>query len=476
MSVRGTFTSLSIGRNSLLAHRTAIDTVGHNLANAGVEGYTRQRATYSPMTATTTYGVGIQGNGVRIDSIQRMGQQLVERRLDQDASDSAEAESRLNFLNQLQVVYTDESWGVSDGINNFFNAFRELARNPASIVQRQEVLNAGAEMARRMNTAAARIEELRSDSDTQLKGYAGQVTQMASVIADLNREIRAIEANGGSANDLRDQRGVALRRIAELVEVRTHNDEDGHLIVQMTSGHTLVSGRRSATLETRPDPNNSGLAGIVYTDADGAKTVDITAGITSGAVGGVLNARDTAAAAALSGLDDLAFAIEQEVNLQHRAGFGLSIGGAAPANNANFFTILPGASGAASALAVDPALMADPRRLAAAETAAGSPGDNRNALELGAIEGRVILSNSSASDYWADQVRQVGDRVFRAERDMTNFDARKEQTTQVRESIAGVSVDEELAELVKVQTSFEASAKIISTADELLQTVLEIKR
>ena len=101
MGIRGSFTTLSIGRNSLLAHRTALDTVGHNLANSGVEGYTRQRAHYAPLPPSATT-IGSIGTGVRVDTIQRMGHSLVERRLDQDASDQHEAQKRLNFLNQMR--------------------------------------------------------------------------------------------------------------------------------------------------------------------------------------------------------------------------------------------------------------------------------------------------------------------------------------------------------------------------------------
>jgi flagellar hook-associated protein 1 FlgK len=475
MGVRGTFTSLTIGRNSLLAHRTALDTVGHNLANSGVKGYTRQRAQYSPMPATLS-NIGSLGNGVSITSIQRMGQSLVERRLDQDASDQNEANSRLTFLRQLEVVYTDESWGVSSGMTEFFNSFRDLSRNPGSSVQRAEVIARGSDLQRRFQSASERIETLRSDLDNELSAHASEVTQLSSLVADLNREIQDVESASGSANDLRDQRQNTVRRIAELIQIRTHNDSDGNMIVQMTSGHTLVSGRRSATLTTEPDPNNNTMAAVIYTDADGAKAVNVTASVGGGELGGKINARDNISAAALQRLDQLAFSLSEAVNTQHRAGFSLSVGGNPPTDQQNFFAPLVSAVGAAQALSLDAAILGDPRLLAASSSAGGSPGNNENALELAAIETTSLVAGSRPHDFWSDQVRQIGDQVARAQRDSANYDARMQQSTQIREAVSGVSIDEELAELVKVQASFEASAKIITTADEMLQTILRIKR
>jgi flagellar hook-associated protein 1 FlgK len=475
MSVRGTFTTLSIGRNSLLAHRTALDTVGHNLANSGVEGYTRQRANYNTLPPTAS-AIGPLGGGVRIDSIQRMGQGLVERRLDQDASDQHEAQARLNFLSQMEVVYTDESWGVSSGMTAFFNSFRDLSRNPGSLVQRTEVLARGEDLARRFASAADRIETLRSDLDAELSAHAAEITQLSATVADLNREILDVESDVGVANDLRDQRQRVVRRIAELVQIRSHTDSQGHTIVQMSSGHTLVSGRRSGILTTEADPNNSGLAMVRYTDADGTKPADVTHSVIGGELGGKLNARDNISGDALDRLNQLAFSLVSEVNNQHQAGFSLAVGGNPPINAQNFFTSINVVNGAAQAIIVDPAMLADPSLIAASSTANGSPGNNENALALAALEDATIINGSRPHDNWSDQVRQIGDQVARARRDSDNYDARMEQSTALREALSGVSVDEELAELVKVQTAFEASAKVVTTADEVLQTILAMKR
>ena len=108
-------------------------------------------------------------------------------------------------------------------------------------------------------------------------------------------------------------------------------------------------------------------------------------------------------------------------------------------------------NGAAQAIVVDPAMLADPGLIAASSTANGSPGNNENALALAALEDAPIINGSRPHDNWSDQVRQIGDQVARARRDSNNYDARMEQSTALREALSGVSVDEELAELVKVR-------------------------
>ena len=126
----------------------------------------------------------------------------------------------------------------------------------------------------------------------------------------------------------------------------------------------------------------------------------------------------------------------------------------------------------------------DAALVAAAIDANAAPGDNRNALAIAELEFKGIINGdpiddfaagTSAHDSWANEIRTLGDAASRARRDLQRTETRRDQTQQVRESISGVNMDEELADLVRVQRAFEASAKVVKTADETLQTILSLK-
>jgi flagellar hook-associated protein 1 FlgK len=474
----GTFAALGLGRNTLQAHRTAMDVVSHNMANSGVDGYSRQEAQYVAQSPYPTRA-GMIGNGVDIARFIRHGSTMVERRLDADTSSFYESRDRSAILAQVEVIYSDESYSIGPGMTEFFNSWRSLSQNPASMVGRREVIARGQDVANRINSAAERLLSLRRDQDSDLTAHAQRVTDLADTVARLNREIQQAESGQRPANDLRDERQRAVRGIAELTEIHSYSDADGSILISLRSGASLVSGRRSGRLYTEPDPGNSGLMRVMWENADQDKSIDATRQINGGRMGGLLAARDDFGAGALDRLDRLAFDLAGAVNSVHADGFTLAVDPPlplVPRTGQEFFAAIGAVSGAALAITVRGDLQSDPRLVAAAVAANTVPGDNRNALALADLELNAVIDGNTPHDYRANQVRRTGDEVSRAVRDQDITQARRNQTTNLRESISGVNIDQELSDLVKIQAAYEAAAKIVTTADEMLQTVLAIKR
>ncbi|HBU49446.1 MAG TPA: flagellar hook-associated protein FlgK [Myxococcales bacterium] len=499
------FQSLYVGRNSLRAHRTALDVISHNMANAAVPGYSRQLAYYDDAQANST-PQGFLGNGAQIASVGQNAQVILERRLDQDTSSFHEARARYEFLTQVEVVYTDASFGVGPGITSFFNGWRELSTNPASMVAREEVIARGEDIADRFNRASERLDFLRRDMNGDLAATADLVTRLAENIATLNREIHDAEAGSAVANDMRDARQKMVREISAAIRVQTFTDDEGYVHVVMDQGQSLVSGRRSGSLfaEAPPaDPNNprdSGLFRIIFRDADQTaqtplpKGADVTDQISGGELGGLIEARDNIVGAAYERLDTMVEEFVEKINLFHSQRpdpnnpgppQGVITAFDRDGNQGGDFFVFADANGSpAQQIRVNPTVIENAALVAAAIDANAAPGDNRNALAIAELEFKGIINGDAVDDFiggtsthdsWANEIRSLGDAASRARRDLQRTETRRDQTQQVRESISGVNMDEELADLVRVQRAFEAAAKVVKTADETLQTILSLK-
>ena len=178
----------------------------------------------------------------------------------------------------------------------------------------------------------------------------------------------------------------------------------------------------------------------------------------------------------------MAFDFVTEVNRVHNGGFTLPVdpgpppGTLVPRTGQDFFVSLGGVSGAARAMSVNGDVVRDPRLIAAATDVNAVPGDNRNALLLADISNNSVIAGDPPTDYWSNEVRRAGNAVAQANRDRDVTGARLNQTQNLREAVSGVNIDQELSDLVKIQAAYEAAAKIVTTADEMLQTVLAIKR
>jgi flagellar hook-associated protein 1 FlgK len=282
----------------------------------------------------------------------------------------------------------------------------------------------------------------------------------------LNTKISEAESRGQQANDLRDERGVALADLGELIEVSSIEDVTGQLTVFAGRGHVLVDKERTYQLVAVPNLSNNGLLDVQY-DAGAGPTTNLSPVIQSGRLKGLLDVRDQTIPALRASLDTMASELVTQVNQQHRLGFGLD-----GSTNQDFFVA---AGTTASTIAVS---LANARQIAASSTATGVPGNNANALALAGLRNTAFASfgNVTFQEYYSAIAGNFGSTAQGVEGNLRAQQVLHDQLTSQRASISGVSMDEELANLLQYQRSFEAASRMIVIADELFQTILSIKR
>ncbi|MCC7440152.1 MAG: flagellar hook-associated protein FlgK [Bdellovibrionales bacterium] len=467
--------AMQSGRSGMMAAQTAIATSGHNISNANTEGYNRQRV--ETTTAEPRKGPGnlFVGRGTQVSRVERINDNYLEKHIRDGARDMAGFEEKDVMLNQLEDVFNELN---GDGLNRlvarFFNEFRKLSNDPDSEAVRQSLREATNALSNDFKRIRRGITGIQEHIDNRIEGYSTQVNAFAEQIKDLNIKIKVLEQNGGSPNDLLDQRDEALKNLSELVNVSMHTDKEGSYIVNVRNIGPLVTGpvaERFSVMRTPADdqgkPENSY---DVRTSATAAGPV--THFLRGAKMGSLLEIRDSTLSEALNRLDNLAFTMGNAVNQVHAQGFTRS-----GATGVAYFKPLTGKERAAELLQLSDEIVDNVNNIAASGTPE-SAGDNRVAVAISGLQNLRLLNEGRATvdDFYNSMVSEVG--VVRAK----NGQAMKQQSSimgqlsKMREQISGVSLDEETANLMKYQHAFDASAKVIAVADEMLDTVLSLKR
>jgi len=460
---------LSQASSSLGAHRAAAATAGQNIANVNTLGYSRQTANLEAMTPADLIANGYIGRGVGLQSITQARDLFLERQMPAAIAARGFSSTESDALAAVSALDPDASGGISAALGAFYAAMRGVSQRPSDSGLRQAALSASQALTRSFNRTAQSLEDARNGVDAQLAGTVDVVNQATTAMADLNKQIRIARANGAEPNDLLDNRRRLQDKITELTGALPVPNSYGDISMALPGGAALVSDDRAATLSVIADPNNGGHMAVQLTRTDGSGPVTIPGANIGGTMGGAIQARDGAMASAVAGLDTLAFDLANTVNGVHSAGFALD-----GTTGRNLFTVGLSAPGAASTINLDALIAGNPSLLAAASVA-GAPGDNRNMLALIATERTALSTGVDAASSLQNVVTGFGGSTQRA-RSIADQDAGLHaHLSQMRESASGVSIDEEMINMTKAQRAFEAMSKVITAADEMLGTLMQLK-
>jgi len=460
---------LYIGRNALLTQQKAIDITGNNIANVNTPGYSRQRLNMEQSTPirdlNTTMSTGVRAQ----QKIQRFYDQFITTQLNGENENLGRWEAQKTALEKIEVLFDEVSgYGLSEAMSGYWNAWQDLSNNPSGHVERTNLLSAAQYLTSTFNQLSGNITNAQADIDTNVDNIVQDVNRLATQIAELNTKISQVEVTGHNANDYRDQRDSLVFELSKLIDIDSFEDGDGNATIMVGDGKPLVEGAFTWSLST---DNTAGVHQVTWKDSSGTAH-DITNDIDSGELKGWLEARDVVINDYMTRLDTLAGAIIQEVNALHNdgttpSGFGLD------GSQNDFFT---GTN--AGDIAVNSAIVADVNLIAAAGDALALPGDNSVAIAIANLQSALTMSGGNASfdDYYTSLVGDVGSDVRTAN---LNYD---HQTTMIqhlknyREEVSGVSLDEEMVNLVKFQHAYNAAARLITITDEMMETIISIAR
>jgi flagellar hook-associated protein 1 FlgK len=456
---------LNIGTSALLLQQRAINVTGNNIANVNTPGYSRQRLNIET-AAPVASAVGPVGFGVRSAGVERIYDRFLGVQLNGENANLGRWEAQRGMLERVEAVF-DESggYGLNQALSDFWNAWQDLSLNPSGQTERSVTAAASQALADTLRQKYADLEQAQKDIDTAVEAAIGDINRLTAEIADLNRKIASIESSGVNANDYRDSRDLALKQLSEFIDISSHEDAAGQVVVSAGRGRVLVESGHTWQLSTQT--NADGHLEVSWPNIDGGDVV-ITDEISAGKIGGWLQARDDKIAGYQDRLDALAQGLMNEVNALHAAGYGLD--GTA---GTDLFT----GSGAAD-IQLNAAILGDLNLIAAATTAAGVPGNADNAIAINALSTRLTMNGATATfdDAANALVSQAGYDVQTAKGTASHQAEMMTYLENYRESVSGVSLDEEMVNLVKFQAAYDAAAKMISMADEMMDSLINMVR
>lgn len=457
---------LGIGKSALLTTQRALAVTGQNIANVNTPGYTRQEAVLSA-TRPLDGRPGQIGTGVQATQIRRALDTFIERQMLASHEQLGRFDVLRRVLFQIQELFSESGeQSIGAALNAFFSALQDVANSPQDLTARSVFLAKAATLAARFNQVAADLNDHRRSLDRQVSDTITEINSRAEQIASLNNRIAQAEAGGQNANDLRDQRGRLLNEIAERIEISALEDASGQVTILVGRGLVLVEQDHAYKLVGVPSSANGGLLDVSYDDG-GENPVAISSVIASGRLKGLLAARDSTIPGLLGSLNALASALVTEVNAQHQLGYGLD-----GSTGQNVF------SSSGTTAATISVSLTDGKKLAAAASLDGVPGNNANALALIALQSKSLtsLGGATLTGYYGTTVADLGSSAQGADRDLRAQEILHEQLEAQRAAVSGVSLDEELVNLIAQQRAFEAAARLIVMTDELLQTILALTR
>ncbi len=455
----------SVGRLSLSAQQQALHVTANNIANANTEGYTRRRVN---IEAGIPYAspIGYMGTGARATDIQRIRDNFIDARINSSKMEFGRWEAQKESLERVEILFNEASGvGLNSAMSGFWDSWQDLANNPSGTNERVIVTSQSELLATTLRTKRAELGTVQSNMNASIVTSLSEINAIAAQIEDMNQQIAVMEQSGFVANDHRDRRELALKSLAELIDFTSIEEPGGQVRVTLGDGNVLVGTPANPAFGRLTTATNAGTGfdDIVW---DAAPGVTINGSISGGKLKGWLEIRDTVAAGYVSQLDALAADLIATVNARHAGGFDLN-GNTGVA----FFT---GTS--AADIALNPVLAADPSAVAAASDLAGVPGGNGNAISIGNLRAALTMNGGTATydDYYNAMISNIGIKTAEAQFNHDFNQDALQQFENFRDSISGVSLDEEMINMVKFQQTYQASAKIITTVDEMLTTLMNM--
>jgi len=317
-----TFMGLEIGKRGVQAHQTALHTIGHNINNMNTPGYSRQRVEFVPFEPIFMPALnraetpGQIGQGVVVEKIERIRDQLLDRRIIMNASGEGYWGVRQSYLTEMEKLYMEVGENsIRSKMDKFWDGWEELAQFPADLEHRAVVVNRGKTLIDGINMHYNGLSTLQKMADEDIEKNISRVNDLSRQIAALNGDIQRIKGQGDNPNDLMDQRDLRVDELSKLIDVTVVQKDPDEFMVH-TSGHVLVQGQIPRQFELRKDMDAESFAYAYWKDT-GAQM-----NFTKGMVGSLFELRDVTIEEEIQNLDNMTMNFTDLVNEVHRSAHG----------------------------------------------------------------------------------------------------------------------------------------------------------
>ena len=443
MSV-STFTGIQTSLRALLAQQRALDVTSHNVANASTVGYSRQEALLSasdPLTIAAGGATGAAaqiGTGVDVVAYQRVRDSFLDLQFRRQNMSLGDETARSDSLSQVELALAEPGEnGIASALSNFWNAWSTLSNSAESAAAKQSLLDKSRTLAEAINGLQQTFSEARTEANDELASLTasgGEVSRITNDLRDTLNAIRDAEKTGAKPNDLYDRRDLLLDSLSTMGQVSVTASPAGGDDIAL-GGVTIIDSDNTTGVAAVP----AGTFPLTFTANPGGR---LGALMTLGSAGGPL-------AAYQNDLNVMAATLENRVNTAY-----------APAGMA-FFTYTAGPSGLPVLALNEPAVSVSTVRAGVGGTA-----DNTIALEMNKLRG------GDADKLYQQLITRIGNEVSEAGRQQATAQVLTDALQGRRDSVSGVSLDEEMTNIIRFQRAYQAASRAMSTTDDMLDTLI----
>ncbi len=443
-----------ISSRSLQAYQQALDVTAHNVANSSNPDFSRRRVVLTPNTPQFTAGL-VWGTGVQLTDIQRLRDTFADNQIRSNNQKNADADKQAQLLGQIEQTFSEPSdLGLSNYITNFFNSWGQAATNPTSIPLRNNLLNSASQLSSKIKNIHDDLVSIQASSAKDFTAITSTLNTDLQNIQGLNQQIYEAKMMGSSSADLEDQRDKLLDDVSKMANVTITYDDGGSALVSVGG---VLGADRNTSAEFTSTLQNGKLALV-------AKDSGLPASLKSGELNALAEVYSKKIPEYQAKIDNIVNSIMTNVNSLHTQGTDISN---PPQQGLNFFESYDN-----GLLSVNYRILSDPSKIAI--SADGTAGNGDIANQIADLQNSKLVDNATFEDSYGALISQIANDKTSQENTQQATDMAIQQMQAARASTSGVSIDEEMTNMIKYQRSYDASAKLISTADQLLQTLLNM--
>ena len=461
-----------IAKSGMNAARNQLNVTAHNLANVGTTGYSRQQAvqvtkpTIHSLGVTDRLGSGYMGQGTTIETINRIRNDF----LDSEYRNYLSIYNYNSYMSQgysyiENIINEPSDSALSSNISTFWNSLSELGSKPTDLSARAAFVQSALSFTTAINSISDKTQQLKSQYTQELESIVHKINIITNELSDLNKEIIDLESIGNPANDLRDQRDLLIDELSKLVDIDTYENGNGAISI-LAGGKLLVGENTKRQISLTVDENNNSLKVIWSEELDQfeMKGGHLKAALSS--INEVINNFE-------NDLNDMITTLANRFNEVHKQGFDLNRDG-----GLDFFVSSDGEPINIRNLTINKDILNDPTLLALSKDA-DLDGDNSNLNDLLAIKDEKILTptgniNVNIGEFYNFTIAKIGLNSKSFQQAALNTKGTLDEVATQKSSVSGVSMDEETANLVMFQQAYNASAKVLQTVGEMLDTLINI--
>ncbi|MFY4775080.1 flagellar hook-associated protein FlgK [Metabacillus sp. RGM 3146] len=495
-----TFFGLETARRGMTTQQGALYTTGHNISNANTPGYTRQRVNFQQTEPYPAPGLnaskipGQIGTGVEAGSVERVREGILDLQYRGENTKLGYWDSRSEALQKMEEIMNEPSdTGLANTMDQFWQSLQDLAVNPTNAGARAVVRQRGEAVSETFNYLSNSLTSVRGDLKSEVDVSAKQIESIGRQINNLNDQISSVEPNGYLPNDLYDERDRLIDQLSSLVKVDvTYTGSGGNSLATAqgvatvkivgsnnTAVGTLVDGPGKTSASVSVSYNSDGLASGLTV---GSGTVNFDQLDKSGKLKSLVDSFGYVESSNKShglyvemqdNLDTMAYNFAQEFNKVHKAGYNLTDIKNNSHTPVDFFAPMASEKGAAAAIKLSDEILNTTDNIAAASTT--SIGDGTNATLLGNVKsGTFTIGGKSTSfqNFYESLVGGMAVDAQEADKMTQNSTTLTDAVDQRRQSVSAVSLDEEMTNMVQFQHAYNASARMITIQDEMLDKII----